>query len=56
MPSMGHGTSTNPTVTPTGDGHYEVSNMELMMAGSWELRTTITGSTQDAATIPLTVR
>ena len=45
MPYMGHGTSVVPTVTAEGGGKYLVSNLSLFMPGTWELRTTFTGST-----------
>jgi hypothetical protein len=47
MPAMGHGTSLVPTVTPLGHGKYQVENLELFMAGDWELRTSLKGSVTD---------
>jgi hypothetical protein len=38
MPAMGHGTSLTPTVTALGDGVYEIDDLDLYMAGQWELR------------------
>ena len=48
MPAMGHGTSITPTVTPLGDGAYQLDDVDLFMPGLWELRTTI-ASPQDYA-------
>jgi hypothetical protein len=50
MPAMGHGTSIAPTVVPQMNGTYLISNVDLYMAGLWQLRLTISGSTQDNAT------
>jgi hypothetical protein len=47
MPSMGHGTSATPVVTPQGDGVYVVSNLYLFMQGVWALGTTISGPLSD---------
>ncbi|HUJ56895.1 MAG TPA: FixH family protein [Kofleriaceae bacterium] len=41
MPAMGHGASIKPTVTELGDGAYQIDDVDLFMAGLWELRTTI---------------
>jgi YtkA-like len=49
MPAMGHGASVVPTVTPLGDGAYELDNVDLFMAGLWELRTTFASPTDYAA-------
>lgn len=50
MPAMGHGSSVVPTVTPGGQGTYVVSNVSLYMPGRWELRTSISGMTNDSIT------
>jgi hypothetical protein len=50
MPEMGHGTSTTPQVTDAGGGRYVISNVELFMAGRWDLRTTVRGPRQDSVT------
>jgi hypothetical protein len=48
MPAMGHGTSVKPSVEPGPEpGSYTVTNVNLFMAGLWEIRTTIGGSTSD---------
>lgn len=48
MPAMGHGTSVKPSVEPGPDpGSYTVTNVNLFMAGLWEIRTTIGGSASD---------
>jgi hypothetical protein len=49
MAAMGHGTSVTPTVTPRGDGTYELSDLMLFMPGRWELRLTISGAVADSA-------
>jgi len=41
MPAHGHGTSTRPTVEPQGGGVYQITNVNLYMAGLWELRSTL---------------
>jgi len=41
MPAHGHGTSTRPDVEPQGGGVYEITNVNLYMAGLWELRSTL---------------
>jgi hypothetical protein len=50
MPAMGHGASVVPTVAPTGGGLYVISDVDLFMAGQWELRTTFAGPPQDSVT------
>ena len=50
MPSMGHGTSLVPTVSPAGGGKYVVTNVSLYMPGHWELRTSMSGPVTDSAT------
>jgi hypothetical protein len=54
MPSMNHGSSP-PTVTPEGGGKYQVTQLYLYMPGYWELRTTLSGSTNDRATLAVQV-
>jgi hypothetical protein len=49
MPEMGHGASITPTVTDEGGGRYVVSDVEWVMPGAWELRTSIAPG-QDRAT------
>ena len=56
MPSMGHGTATVPRVSAQGSGTYQVDDLDLFMAGRWELRIAITGGVADAAVVPLDVR
>jgi hypothetical protein len=50
MPAMGHGTSVVPTITDVDPGHYVITDVDLFMAGTWELRTTIAGPRTDSAT------
>jgi hypothetical protein len=45
MPSHGHGTSVQPTVTESEPGVFVVTPLYLYMSGQWELRTTVSGST-----------
>jgi hypothetical protein len=44
MPADGHGTSIAPVVVPRGAGIYEIDNVDLFMAGHWELRSAITAA------------
>ena len=55
MPDHGHGASVVPSVTPMGSGRYVVSDVALVMPGTWELRTTFAGPTQDRATPSLQI-
>lgn len=52
MPAMGHGSSVTPSVTSRGEGDYLVSNLVLVMPGTWELRVTSNATT---TVIPITV-
>jgi hypothetical protein len=56
MPSMGHGTSVQPTVAAQGNGVYLASNVDLFMAGEWDLDITITGAAADSVTVPIDVQ
>lgn len=47
MPAMGHGTPIVPTITAVGGGVYDLSDIDMFMAGLWQLRTTTTGSSDD---------
>ena len=49
MPDMGHGSPATPTVTALGDGLYQVADVVFTMGGLWQLRTTLSGGTQDSA-------
>ncbi len=51
MPYMNHGApgDGNATVTPTGAGQYQISNVVFQMAGEWQLRTTVSAPTPDSA-------
>jgi len=55
MPAMGHGTSVTPVVAATGKGTYRIYNVSLFMAGQWELRVDVRGTTTDQLVIPLLV-
>jgi hypothetical protein len=50
MPAMGHGAAVKPTVTVRGPGTYVLDDVQLFMAGRWELRTSFSGSVTDSAT------
>ena len=49
MPDMGHGSSVNPTITAVDGGLYQVTNCVFTMGGVWQLRTTLSSATGDAA-------
>jgi hypothetical protein len=55
MPEMGHGASTEPTIAALGKGQYLLSEVDLFMPGSWELRATLGGTVTDSATIELQI-
>ena len=62
MPAMGHGTSAQTTVTPTGGGKYVVGNVYFAMPGEWQLITDIwapgvpdAGPPTDSATITVEI-
>jgi YtkA-like len=56
MPSMGHGTPTVPRISSKGDGVYVAENVNLFMAGRWDLRMTVTGAVSDGVVVPVDVR
>jgi YtkA-like protein len=47
MPVMGHGASIVPSVASPSPGTYVITNVDLFMPGTWELRTTVSGSVVD---------
>jgi hypothetical protein len=49
MPAMGHGASLKPTVMESPGGVYVVDDVDFFMAGTWELRTSFSGSLVDYA-------
>ena len=55
MPVMGHGTSVQPSASPSGGGHYLISDVYLPMPGSWELRLSTAGGVTDSAVLALQV-
>ena len=55
MPAMGHGTSVPPTVVPLGNGTYEIDNVDLFMAGLWQLRTNVSSNAGDDVVFALQV-
>jgi hypothetical protein len=52
MPTMGHGSSTTPQITPQGEGTYVASDVVLVMPGTWQLRTSL-GSDLAIATVQI---
>ena len=56
MPAMGHGTTVVPSVSPAGEGVYDLSNVYLYMAGQWQLRTSMSGGASDSAAPDLMVQ
>jgi len=56
MPSMGHGTPVVPKTSAKGNGTYLVEDLDLFMAGRWDLRMTIAGEVTDVAVVPIDVR
>lgn len=55
MPAHGHGASVSPTVTAKGGGRYVASDVNLFMAGQWQLRTSFHGPVDDDATATFVV-
>jgi hypothetical protein len=49
MPAHGHGTSVTPVVTAIGPGTLQASPVYLFMAGEWQLRMTLSGTSDDTA-------
>jgi len=56
MPSMGHGTPVKPTVMAEGGGVYLASDVDLFMAGLWDLDISITGAVTDTCVVPIDVQ
>jgi hypothetical protein len=51
MPAHGHGASVAPTVSETDEpGVYVAAPLDFYMSGTWQLRTTITGSSDAGPT------
>lgn len=48
MPDHGHGTSVKPVVTPEPDGIYDVTPLDLFMAGVWRITVSTTAAAEDA--------
>jgi hypothetical protein len=55
MPAHGHGSSVKPSVAPEGQGKYLLSDVNLFMPGTWELRTSISGTVTDHVAPSLSV-
>ncbi len=49
MPAMGHGASIVTSVREDSPGIYVVTDVDLFMAGTWELRTNVSGAVTDYA-------
>jgi hypothetical protein len=49
MPAMNHG-AIAPTIEAQGDGTYLVTDLDIYMAGHWELRTSVSGPATDHVT------
>ena len=49
MPAHGHGTSIVPSVMPMGSGAYEIDDVYLYMAGTWQVRIAFSGTESDTA-------
>jgi hypothetical protein len=56
MPSMGHGTPTIPRISGKGGGVYLAEDVNLFMAGRWDLRITVSGASSDVVVVPVDVR
>ena len=56
MPNMGHGVSELPTITEPQPGDFEISELDLFMPGTWELRLTLSGVASDKAVVVLKLR
>lgn len=56
MPSMTHGASTQPTFVGSGGGVYVAHDLVMIMAGAWELRTTLSGSIADTFVADVSVQ
>jgi hypothetical protein len=57
MPADGHGASVIPIVSPDGSGRYRVTNVNLFMPGSWQLRMTLQqGGNADHAVATIDVK
>jgi hypothetical protein len=56
MPSMDHGASVTPLVSPLGQGRYVFTNVSLFMPGEWELRTQFSGAVTDSVNPTIAVQ
>ena len=56
MPSMGHGTPVVPKVSASGNGVYVASDVDLFMAGRWDLRISFGGTVTDLAVVSIDAR
>jgi hypothetical protein len=45
MPDHNHGSSIRPLATPSGNGAYQISRLNLFMPGIWQISVTVTSST-----------
>jgi hypothetical protein len=56
MPAMGHGASQASLSTELGAGCYAFQEIVLSMSGTWELRTAMTGTLEDSASLTVYVQ
>jgi hypothetical protein len=47
MPAHAHGASLQPSVAEAAPGIYILTNVDFFMPGTWELRTSLSGTTTD---------
>ncbi|MBK8257262.1 MAG: FixH family protein [Polyangiaceae bacterium] len=55
MPDMAHATSTETEVDALGDGRYQASPVDMVMAGHWVLRLSVEGPASDGASIEMDI-
>jgi YtkA-like len=48
MTAHGHGANAKPVITALGQGLYRIENLQLVMAGAWDLRFDLRGEGTDA--------
>lgn len=55
MPDMAHASSTEADVDALGEGRYEASPIDMVMAGRWVLRVAVEGPAADGASIEVDI-
>jgi hypothetical protein len=53
MPAMGHGSSAVPVIQPKGAGTYVVTDVSLVMAGTWQLRASVASDDTAVVTVEI---